>query len=97
MREGDILYWLLTDHLGSTAITLDASGNQVTELRYYPYGNTRYNPGGQKTNYRFTGQRWDQGHGLYFYNARWYDPVIGRFLSPDTIVPEPGNPCGRRR
>jgi RHS repeat-associated protein len=92
MREGDILYWLLTDHLGSTAITLDASGNRVTELRYYPYGNTRYNPGGQKTNYRFTGQRWDQGHGLYWYNSRWYDPLIGRFLSPDPLVPEPGNP-----
>jgi len=32
--------------------------------------------------------------GLYYYNARWYDHLIGRFTSPDTIVPQPGNPGG---
>jgi hypothetical protein len=29
---------------------------------------------------------------LYFYNARWYDPEVGRFIQADTIIPEPGNP-----
>ena len=29
---------------------------------------------------------------LYHYQARWYSPVLGRFLSPDPIVPQPGNP-----
>jgi len=29
--------------------------------------------------------------GLYFYGARWYDSTLGRFIQPDTIVPEPGN------
>ena len=74
-NNGGTLYFLLTDHLGSTAITTDASGNRVTELRYYPYGAVRYNTGGQITTYRFTGQRWDSGTAMYFYGARWYDPV----------------------
>ncbi|MFN3982268.1 MAG: RHS repeat-associated core domain-containing protein [Caldilinea sp.] len=26
-----------------------------------------------------------------YYNARWYDPALGHFLSPDTLVPEAGN------
>jgi RHS repeat-associated protein len=69
----------------------------VTELRYYPWGGARYNPGGQLTTYRFTGQRWDSGTAMYFYGSRWYDPVIGRFLSADTIVPEPGNPQSLNR
>ena len=45
----------------------------------------------------FTGQRRDSGSGLLFYNARWYDPVIGRFISADTIVPQPGNPQSLNR
>ncbi|MCA9368357.1 RHS repeat-associated core domain-containing protein, partial [Candidatus Kaiserbacteria bacterium] len=36
----------------------------------------------------FTGQKQDES-GLYYYNARYYDPEIGQFISPDTIVPEP--------
>jgi RHS repeat-associated protein len=39
----------------------------------------------------FTGQRLD-GTGLYYYNARYYDPTIGRFISPDTVVQSPANP-----
>jgi RHS repeat-associated protein len=47
--------------------------------------------GSVPTDKLFTGQRLD-GTGLYYYNARYYDPSIGRFISPDTIVPHPANP-----
>ncbi len=96
-NSGGILYYLLGDHLGSTALTLDSSGNRTTELRYYPYGAARYNPGSQVTTYRFTGQRWDSGMALYFYQSRWYDPVIGRFLAADTLVPRPEDPQNLNR
>jgi RHS repeat-associated protein len=43
------------------------------------------------TNKLFTGQRLDTT-GLYYYNARYYDPTIGRFISADTMVPNPANP-----
>ena len=32
------------------------------------------------------------GFGLMFYNARWYDPALGRFAQADTIIPAPYNP-----
>jgi len=35
--------------------------------------------------------------GLYDYRARYYDPVLGRFISADTVVPEPGNPQALNR
>jgi len=32
--------------------------------------------------------------GLMYYNARWYDPALGRFVQADTIVPQPGDVRG---
>ena len=49
------------------------------------------------TDRRFTGQRWEANLGLYDYRARFYDPTLGRFLQPDPIVPEPGNPQALNR
>jgi RHS repeat-associated protein len=37
----------------------------------------------------YTGQRQEPELGLYYYNARWYDPYLARFTQPDTIVPNP--------
>ncbi len=58
------------------------------------YGETRYSgpPTGTPTNYRFTGQQQSAALGLYHMGARWYDPYINRFVSPDTIIPDPANP-----
>ncbi len=44
------------------------------------------------TDFSFTGQRGLAAAGLMDYNARFYSPRLGRFISPDTIVPSPGNP-----
>jgi RHS repeat-associated protein len=89
---------LVGDHLGSTALTTNSSGARQAELRYFAYGKTRYIYGTTPTTYRYTGQR-QQGNAneLYYYNARWYDPLVGRFLSADTIVPDPKNPQGLNR
>ena len=92
--------YLLGDHLSSQALTLTSAGarlNTNTELRYYPWGAPRYTVGATPTSYNFTGQRRDSGSGLLYYGARWYDPAVGRFISADTLVPNPGNPQGLNR
>jgi len=43
------------------------------------------------TSKQFTGQRLDSTD-LYYYNARYYDPTIGRFISPDIVVQNSANP-----
>jgi RHS repeat-associated protein len=94
---GNTLYYLHADHLGSTSLTTDASGNVVARQSYYPYGSVR-SGGGLPTDITFTGHRSESGLGsLMHFNARMYSPLIGRFISPDTIVPEPGNPQALNR
>ncbi|MGC8947612.1 MAG: RHS repeat-associated core domain-containing protein, partial [Anaerolineae bacterium] len=94
LRQGNTLYRLLPDHLGSTAITANSSGGKYGELRYKAWGETRYTWGTTPTAYKFTGQRLDESTGLYYYEARYYDPALGRFVQADTVVPEPGETAG---
>ena len=60
-------------------------------------GETRFSDGATPTTWRFTGQREDATIGLYYFNARYLDPQLGRFTQPDTIVPQPGNPQALNR
>ena len=56
-----------------------------TLQKYYAYGHQR-DSGPVVTDHQSTGQKLD-GTGLQYYNARYYDPTIGAFISPDTLVP----------
>ena len=80
MREatssGSTVYYFAADHLGSTSLTMDASGNSLSAMGYTPFGETRY--GTLPTDRRFTGQREENGLGsLYDYGARFYSPRVG--------------------
>ena len=70
-----------------------------SETRYRPYGEVRTagRPVAGLTARTYTGQAVDEATGLMFYNARWYDPALGRFISADTVVPQPGNPQALNR
>ena len=86
-----------SDHLGSSNVTTNKAGNLVSNSEYLPYGEFSTNDGTRPTNYCFTGKELDDETGLYFYGARYYDPQIGRFIQPDTIVPHPYNPQSLNR
>ena len=88
MRNGDEVFYLHGDHLGSTSLATDEGGEVVSETRYSPYGEERFASGTTTTDFGFTGQRAERGFGLMDYNARMYSPRLGRFTSADTIVPD---------
>jgi RHS repeat-associated protein len=86
----------MQDHLGSTSGTTDSSGTVSSTISYFSFGAIRSSTGTSPTDKKFTGQRLDNT-GLYYYNARYYDPAIGRFISADTIVTNPANPQSLNR
>ncbi len=92
MRDASGVQYLLTDHLGSLVVVLDANGALLSEQRYLPFGGVRTDVVGiNQTDFGYTGQRGLSAVGLMDYNARLYDPVLMRFTQTDTIVPGVGN------
>ena len=83
----------LKDHLGNVRVSFDqdpATGKArvIQENHYYPFGMTQAGNGyvsGFKNKYMYNGKELqeDLGLGWYDYQARQYDPVLGRFLSID--------------
>ncbi len=96
-RRAGTLHWVGSDHLGGTIRVLDSSFAAVDGMRYEPYGEDRDSGDSLNTDRKFTGQTEDESIGLYWYQSRAYDPEIGRFVSPDVVVPEPGNPQALNR
>jgi RHS repeat-associated protein len=93
VREDVTLTFVYGDHLGSASLTADASGAKISEMRYYPYGEVRYTSGSLPSERTFTGQRAENVGAvgsLMDYGARFYSPVLGRFISADSIVLKPG-------
>jgi RHS repeat-associated protein len=69
------------DHLASVRLVTDATG-AITEATNYASYRERLNTGFQ-TQKSYIGERFDPETGLLYLNARYMDPVLGRFISPD--------------
>jgi len=86
-----VFYYYHTDHLGSSNVLTDRSGNVVQHYEYSTFGQTSYqnNTSAFPISNRYTGQTADDETGLYYYGGRYYDPQLGRFIQPDPTVPDP--------
>jgi RHS repeat-associated protein len=85
--ESDSVYYFHNDHLGTPIAMTDASGNVVWKAAYKAFGEAQVDPSSTITNnFRFPGQYYDSESGLHYNWHRYYDPAIGRYLSPDPIL-----------
>jgi RHS repeat-associated protein len=73
---------LMTDHQGSVIAVTDMSGNKVAINAYDPWGVPGPNNAGR---FQYTGQAWIPELGMYYYKARVYWPLIGRFMQTDPV------------
>jgi RHS repeat-associated protein len=89
VRDHQTTTYFHKDHLGSSTAMTDAGGNTLEVTRYMPFGGKRGEGSGiTSTAYGFTDQELDAESGLYNYDARLYDPIVGRFTSADYIIPD---------
>ena len=108
--QNGVFYYTYGDHLGNVVLLSYLGGTPIgTSLaRYDPFGNYRTPPATTTnpaiTSHGFTGHKHNntggyptQNVGLIYMNARYYLPEVGRFISPDSIVPDPGNPQSYNR
>jgi RHS repeat-associated protein len=85
-RVAGTTYWLHHDALGSVQVVTDAAGKQVQRTSYRPYGEKLATLTSHQETRGFIGEHHDPS-GLVYLHARYYDPVVARFISPDPSSP----------
>lgn len=81
-KENCIYY--VYDGQGNVRFLTNNTGGKITSLEYDPFGNFR-SALGTGTNYLYQAQQKDAESSLYYLRARYYDPLIGRFISRDPV------------
>ncbi len=71
------------DILGNSAAISNSNGDIISRHRYAPYGKSWGHS--QENEIGYTGHKFDESIGLSYMQARYYDPVIGRFYSNDPV------------
>jgi RHS repeat-associated protein len=79
---GETNHYFLQDHLGSTSVLTDATGNVAERESYESFGASSQN---SITGYGFTGREHDATTRTLYYRARWYEPYQARFISEDGL------------
>ncbi|MEG8033557.1 RHS repeat-associated core domain-containing protein [Sphingomonas aurantiaca] len=84
-------YRLYTDHIGSIVAVQNSDGSLRAVNTYGDFGVPGVTAGSENIGrFRYTGQPWIPELGMYYYGARFYSPMLGRFLQPDPIGYEDG-------
>ena len=95
-KGGEKLFYH-NDHLGGVNVITDIWAARVQLVEYDPWGKVSREEGTSDPSRRFTGQQLDPESGLYYYGGRYYDPELGRFISPDPFVGQPSDPQNLNR
>jgi len=100
MKRGGARYYFLFDGLGSVTEVVDGSENTQNSYRYEAWGQVQSSTENVTNPYRYIGAygvHWDAAPALYFMQARYYAPDIGRFITVDPVRGAPQDPRSLHR
>ncbi|MCO7226578.1 RHS repeat domain-containing protein [Pleionea sp. CnH1-48] len=81
-KKGSAVTYVHTDYLGSPAAETNTAGFVTAKMHYQPFGEQIEAP---KDDVGYTGHKFDKSLDLSYMQARYYDPVVGRFYSNDPV------------
>ena len=87
-RVGTQTFWVHADRLGSIQAITDVTGTDIQRRTYRPYGEKIADTSAHAESRGYIGERQDEDTGLTYLHARYYDPALGVFISPDPLDPD---------
>ncbi len=94
--NGSYYYYVYNGH-GDVIQLFNESGNIVNSYQYDEWGNILLCNELIANPIRYAGEYYDEESGLYYLRARYYDPVLGRFISKDSNEGDITNPLSLNR
>ena len=85
MNRGGSWYYYHFDGLGSVTMLTRSDKTVANRYVYDDFGGFRSRTEAVTNPYAYTGREYDSAVDLIFYRARYYDPLIGRFLTRDPV------------
>ena len=89
--NGDTLYYMYNGHADVTAL-LKTDGTIAGTYYYDAFGNITEQTGNINNSITYAGYQYDRDTGLYYLNARYYDPTTARFITEDTFRGQANDP-----
>jgi RHS repeat-associated protein len=93
MVKGGVIYRIVSDHLGSPRLVIDAGTGEIAQrMDYDAFGNVTLDTNPSFQPFGFAGGLYDPDTGLVRFGARDYDPEVGRWTAKDPISFAGGDP-----
>jgi RHS repeat-associated protein len=89
-KPGELAYYFHNDHLGTQQVLTSESQTVAWKAIYTPFGEAVVSIATVENPFRFPGHYYDSETGLHYNYYRYYNPLIGRYLTPDPIGLEGG-------
>ena len=82
LSQGEDIFYFINNAQGTPVMIVDGNNHEVSRINLDEWGNAG-TVIGPKAEINYTGKKLDPATGLYYFNQRYYDPEVGRFLTED--------------